>query len=133
MAFTLVLGGGVAGTASREAFTIAFPDAGAIPFTIFTINVAGAFLLGLLFEAVFRRGPISGYGRTVQLLLGTGFLGGFTTYSAIAEATARLAGAGQTPAALVYAFGTLIVGAAATWAGIALGARRSPGARERPG
>jgi CrcB protein len=124
----LVALGGVFGTAAREALALALPlriPAGGFPLAILLINVGGAFLLGLLLEAVTRRGSDTGPRRTLRLLLGTGFLGGFTTYSALATDTALLLGspvAGPFGLAAGYALGSVLAGAIATWAGIAVGA-----------
>jgi CrcB protein len=125
----LVALGGVFGTAAREALALALPlripAAGGFPLAILLINVGGAFLLGLLLEALTRRGSDTGRRRTLRLLLGTGFLGGFTTYSALATDTALLLGApvaGPFGLAAGYALGSVLAGAIATWAGIAVGA-----------
>ena len=118
----LVFVGGTFGTAAREALSLAFPAIGGIPYAILGINVAGAFLLGVLLEALARRGPDHGRRRHLRLLLGTGVMGGFTTYSALAVDTAALLGAGAAGAGIGYAMGTVLLGAAATWAGIAVGA-----------
>ena len=85
-------------------------------------NLAGAFALGVLLEALVRRGADHGGRRIVRLTLGTGFLGGFTTYSALATDTAALWGAGGASLGTVYAVGSVLVGALATAAGILLAA-----------
>ena len=126
--FAVVLAGGTAGAAAREALTLALPTTGAIPWTILGINLLGAFLLGLLLDALARRGPDRGRRRTVRLLLGTGLLGGFTTYSALAVRAAELLGAGEVGAGLAYGLGTVLLGGLATWAGILVATltRRAP-------
>lgn len=121
----VVFVGGAAGTAAREAVSLtvpALPGLPEIPVTILAINVVGAFLLGLLLEALVRRGPDQGVRRLVRLLLGTGFCGGFTTYSSLATATAVLLAQGAAGAGVLYALGTVLAGAVASWAGIAVGA-----------
>lgn len=76
----LVFAGGVGGTAARLAVTLMVgADAG-----LALVNLLGAFLLGTL-TAVLTR-TVSARHQRAHLLLGTGALGGFTTYSALALA-----------------------------------------------
>lgn len=121
-AVCLVLLGGTAGTAAREALSLAFPPVGGVSYATVGINLTGAFLLGLLLDALVRRGPDRGRRQRLRLGLGTGFCGGFTTYSALATDTARLLGDGAAGAGVAYALGTVLLGAVATWAGIAVAA-----------
>lgn len=121
-ALLLVFVGGTLGTAAREALSLAFPPLDGIPYAIFGINVIGALLLGVLLESLARRGPDRGRRRRLRLLLGTGLMGGFTTYSALATDTAHLIGTGATAAGLAYGLGTVLVGAVATGCGITLAA-----------
>ncbi|MBM7412469.1 CrcB protein [Clavibacter michiganensis] len=118
----LVALGGAVGTGIREALALTWPaPAGGIPVTILLINVVGAFVLGALLEALVRRGPDEGRRRAIRLLVGTGVLGGFTTYSSLATDAASLTGSAL-GTALAYAGLSLVVGAAASVAGIATGA-----------
>lgn len=130
----LALLGGTAGTAAREALGLAVPSLAGIPLAIFAINLLGAFLLGLILEALLRSGPDDGWRLRARILLGTGFMGGFTTYSALAVDTALLLGGGAADATaeattaggtttlgLAYGLGTVLLGGLATWAGIAVG------------
>jgi CrcB protein len=123
----LVALGGTVGTGAREALALTFPAApGTLPVTIAVINVVGSFALGLLLESLLRRGPDAGRLRDLRLLVGTGVLGGFTTYSALAVDTGLLLGGhgGGTLGlglGLVYALGSVVLGALAAACGIALG------------
>ena len=127
----LVTLGGTIGTGLREALALSFPAApGSIPVTILLINVVGAFALGLLLESLVRRGPDAGRRRDLRLLVGTGVLGGFTTYSALAVDTATLLG-DALPISIAYGVGSVVLGAVGSWAGITSGAalhRRSEAA-----
>ncbi|WP_372698341.1 CrcB family protein [Arthrobacter sp. JSM 101049] len=122
----LVLLGGFFGTASREGLTLAVPGINGLPTTILAVNIVGAFLLGLLLESLLRAGDDAGARRTLRLMLGTGFLGGFTTYSTFAVDAMMLGGgagwgSGAGPGAgVLLVLATVLVGAAASWAGIAL-------------
>lgn len=128
----VVFAGGTVGTAAREALSLALPTgADGIPYVIFGINVVGAFLLGILLDALVRRGADDGRRRLLRLLLGTGVMGGFTTYSALATDAARLIGDGAAGAGVLYGLATVLVGAIATWAGIAVAAATHRPSRER--
>jgi len=126
----LVAAGGIAGTAARIGVTLIvdqFVDTsdGSFPIAIFGINIVGAFVLGLLLERLALRGPDVGARRIARLLVGTGVLGGFTTYSALSADSAEILTDGGFLLALVYGVATVLVGALASWAGIALGAHGS--------
>jgi CrcB protein len=114
----LVFAGGAVGTAARELLAITVPPVAGVAVVIVAINVVGAFLLGLLLETLIRTGPDEGRRQSLRLLLGTGVLGGFTTYSALATDTGLLLAENRIGAALVYALGSVIAGALAALAGI---------------
>jgi CrcB protein len=82
------------------------------PLATLLINVTGAFALGLLTTA--------GGGALAQarLLLGTGFLGGYTTFSTLTYDTHSLLRSGQTCAAWLNALGSLALGIAAAAVGL---------------
>jgi len=118
----LVLLGGTIGTAARYLLSTLFPAWRGIPVGTFLINVAGAFALGMLLEFLVRRGPDRGVRRVLRLLVGTGALGGFTTYSSFAVESAGLLVDHELWGALLYAAGTLAIGAIASTAGIMVAA-----------
>ncbi|MCX7520878.1 CrcB family protein [Microbacterium sp. STN6] len=118
----LVALGGAVGTAAREGLALAVPDFGGLPTTIFGINVVGAFLLGLLLETLALAGPDAGGRRVLRLLVGTGMLGGFTTYSTFATGAGLLLDGGSIWLSVLYGVGTVVIGAAATFGGIVLAA-----------
>ena len=115
--------GGTVGTGLRFVLSEASPTFLRIPVGILGINIVGAFLLGVLMSVLQDRGPDLGRRRLVRLLLGTGLLGGFTTYSALAVDTVTLARGGLTLHAVGYAGATVLIGALSSVAGIALGER----------
>lgn len=112
--------GGAVGTLGRYGLGAVLGDVPGLPFGILLINVTGAFTLGLLLEALSLRGSNRGPRRTVRLLLGTGVLGGFTTYSLLATDVAELLLTGNLLSGLGYGAATLVLGALATWAGVLL-------------
>lgn len=116
----LVALGGALGTGAREALSLVLPSTGAFPLAIFLVNVTGAFALGMLLEVLLRHGPDHGIRRSLRLLLGTGFLGGYTTYSTLAVGTGQSLISGQPLVGLVYAGVSVVTGAAAAFAGVAV-------------
>ena len=115
-----VMLGGAVGTLARYGLGTAVGDVAGLPLGIFLINVSGAFVLGLLLEALALRGPDHGARRTMRLLLGTGVLGGFTTYSLLAADVAELLLHGNVLGGLGYGIATLVCGGVATWLGVLL-------------
>ena len=113
----LVAAGGAVGTAARFVLTSAVPSSG-FPVATFGINLLGAFALGVLLETLNRHA--SPRATAARLLLGTGVLGGFTTYSSLAVDTASLTIGGAAPAAALYALGTLVLGIGAAALGISV-------------
>ncbi|WP_240747106.1 CrcB family protein, partial [Microbacterium sp. K24] len=79
----LVALGGTIGTAARLGLGLALPEAGGFPVAILLANLLGALLIGVLAARL----PASA---DVRVLLGTGVLGGFTTYSAFMTGTLAL-------------------------------------------
>ncbi|MGN8050846.1 fluoride efflux transporter FluC [Curtobacterium sp. 22159] len=128
----LVALGGAIGTAARAALSEALPARDGISWTVLVINVVGAFLLGLLLEALAHRGPDIGRRRRLRLFVGTGVLGGFTTYSTLADDTARLLADGRWGAGSASALLTVLLGLVAVVAGLWVAAlvrpRRTDGA-----
>ncbi|NDV09406.1 CrcB family protein [Rhodococcus sp. IEGM 248] len=123
-AIAAVAAGGLLGAPLRYQLGVWFTQAsGGWPVTTFAINVAGAFLLGLLLEALTRLGPDTRWRQRVRLCAGTGVLGSFTTYSTLAVDTDLLLRGHQWWAAGSYAVGTVLAGLVATIAGIAVGVR----------
>lgn len=118
-----VAAGGAVGAVLRYAVgQLAPTPPDGFPVTTLAINIAGAFALGLLVELLVVRGTPTHWARP---LLGTGLLGGFTTFSTMTVELARLADAGRLTAASAYLFASVVGGVAAAWAGI-VAAQRHP-------
>lgn len=93
------------------------PRAG-LPLGTIVVNVIGSFALGLL----------TGLASSAllphewQLVVGTGFLGGYTTFSTASFETVRLLQERRTGAALANGLGVLVLATAAAALGLLLGA-----------
>jgi fluoride exporter len=84
-----------------------------VPWGTFTINVVGSFMLGLLLGA-----SLEGEQATrLMALLGTGFSGGFTTFSTFSYESVVLADAGSSPIAVLNIVGSVLAGLAMAFAG----------------
>lgn len=86
------------------------------PLGTLVINVTGSFLLGLL-AAFLIRGDPTGWGTVA----GTGFLGGYTTFSAASIELVALLREGRRPTALLWGGGMVLLGFAAAALGLLLG------------
>ncbi|MEA5455408.1 fluoride efflux transporter CrcB [Sinomonas sp. JGH33] len=114
----IVVGGGIAGALCRYWLGITLPAPGDWPLPTLVINLAGAFVLGILLEALARRGPDEGGLRVLRLLIGTGFIGAFTTYSTFAVESVKLFAAGRGLEGLGYVAATVLGGILASALGI---------------
>ena len=115
----LVALGGFAGTAARYGLTRVEPSrSGAWPFATFIANLCGAFVLGALLEGLARSEPDAGWRQRARLLLGTGFCGSLTTYSALATDADLLVRSHDGGLALLYLAASLVGGLLATIGGI---------------
>jgi len=113
--------GGAAGSLARWRIEQAWPvRAGGVPWATFAINVTGCALLGLLMVFVLQRWPNARYLRPA---LGTGVLGGFTTFStAMAESRALIVH-GNGVVAAGYLVGSVVAGLLGAWIGTVAGRR----------
>lgn len=123
----LVFCGGVAGTTARRGLDLAVERAGGTaggwPVATLTVNLSGALLLGMLLEALVRHGHDERRRHAMRLLLGTGVLGAYTTYSTFAVDAAELVREDQLPAAIAYVLVSLVGGLLASGLGIAIAQR----------
>ena len=88
-----------------------------LPVGTMLINVSGSLVLGLLAGLVLaNRLPAE-----VQTVAGTGFLGGYTTFSTASVETVRLIQSGRPGTGLLNALGTMVLALAAAAGGLAVG------------
>ena len=110
--------GGFAGGDARYALGLAWPDnPGVFPWTTFGINVSGAFVLALLLVLILEAWDAPTW---LRPLVGTGFLGAFTTFSAVVFALDRFAAAGQWLLLCAYMGFSVLAGLAAASFGVLL-------------
>ncbi len=86
------------------------------PLGTLTVNLIASLLMGLLMGMAFagRLTPPS------KQLIGSGFLGAFTTFSTFSFDSVRLLEAGRHGAALAYVCANVLLGALAAWVGYTL-------------
>ena len=116
----LVALGGALGSVARYLVSVwsvrlAGPN---FPWGTLTVNVVGAFLIGLMVETIARRFDASA---EMRLFLVTGILGGFTTWSSFTLDAVALFERGDLGLSALYLGGSLVVYFAAVFAGLALG------------
>ena len=86
------------------------------PFGTVVVNLTGSFALGLLVGLV----TYQGLDADVRTVVGTGFIGAYTTFSSFSYDTFGLLETGATRAAVVNAVGSVAAGLLAATAGFAL-------------
>lgn len=117
----LVAAGGACGTAARDLLGRIGSEVGSVPWPTLTVNLLGSCALGLLTTWLARQG--GGQPDRARLFWGTGFLGGFTTYSALAIETVGLSEAGRPVVAVAYGAGSVVAGFLLALAGIGVARR----------
>ncbi|MAU81929.1 MAG: fluoride efflux transporter CrcB [Mycobacterium sp.] len=108
-----VFAGGALGTLARAGFEeLAAPDPGRWPWPTFTVNIVGAFLLGVFVTRLLERLPLSSYRRP---FLGTGFCGGLTTFSTMQVETIAMLEHGHYGLAVGYTAASVVLGLLAVY------------------
>ena len=109
---------GASGAVTRFVLDASVKQRWRSPFPLATvvINVTGSLLLGVLAGLVLFHGQPSAW----QTVVGTGFCGGYTTFSTASFETVRLVQQGRRMLALVNAVARLVLSVAACAAGLAL-------------
>ena len=119
MNFLMVALGGALGSVLRycAGFAVAHVWPQHLYITTVLVNILGCFLIGCVFSWFLLRPDVSGM---TTLLLMTGFLGGFTTFSTFSLDALRLFNDGLPVQAVLYMGVTVVGGLLATWLGMAL-------------
>jgi CrcB protein len=115
----LVAIGGAIGSVARYLtgmFTLRTFGPG-FPWGTLTVNIVGSLAIGIFAELIARRfsAPLEW-----RLFIITGFLGGFTTFSAFSLDVATLIDNGNLPLALAYVAVSMLVSLFAVFAGLAM-------------
>jgi fluoride exporter len=110
--FLLICAGGAAGTGARYLLSLWITA----PYATLLVNVIGSFLLGFLMQA-----SLASLSPDARLILGTGLLGGFTTYSTFNYDMLAMLRGNSWGIATLYGTATLLGCLAAGALGIAAG------------
>jgi fluoride exporter len=88
------------------------------PWHTMFVNLSGAFLIGVLMAFSVEKGALSGDWR---LFLGTGILGGFTTFSTLSYESIALMQDGLWSQGMLNMFASAALGLVAAWLGLVAG------------
>ena len=118
--YLAVAAGGALGALARYSIDRAIERrvVSVFPWSIFTINVTGCLLIGIVIAALVdrHRAPI-----WLRLGLTVGVLGGYTTFSTFGQETLDLIRGNQLGVAALYSLGSLAVGVSAVYLGLLIG------------
>ena len=119
----LVMRGGSLGAASRYGVSLLTARLWGpqFPYGTMVVNLAGCFLIGLLFALADRSRLLT---PDVRLLLITGYLGALTTFSTFSLETVNAGRAGLTLQSLTNILINNLGGLSLTWLGLRLGGLR---------
>jgi len=116
----LVALGGAIGSVARYLvggwFAVRFGSA--LPYGTFVINVTASFIIGFFLAFAQERVGVGPYWR---LFIAVGFVGGYSTFSTFEYEGIRLLQSGEMLFGALYLIGSVVTGATAAVAGIALG------------
>lgn len=118
--YALIAGFGAAGAVSRYAVDSWMSNltGGQFPWGTLTVNVVGAFALGVLVAVTTERLLLD---QNWRIGLGVGFLGSFTTFSTYAYESVRLAEDSAWLMTMANVFGMVALGLLAALVGLAIG------------
>lgn len=107
----------VDGLITRRTDLLVAPARSVFAWGTFFVNLSGSLILGFVTEA-----SLAGHlAPDLLAVLGTGLMGGYTTFSTASWDTVRLARSGHVRLALLYAIGTAVGAVAGALLGITIG------------
>ncbi len=111
-----VASGGALGAASRYAVVVFCAQVlgSSFPWGTLAVNVVGSLLMGVMFKWFLVSGELS---ENLRLFLTTGFLGGFTTFSAFSLDAVGLVQQSAYSLSLLYVMASVIASVLALWFG----------------
>ena len=110
--------GGCAGAVARYllgGWVLHYALSAKFPWSTFTVNVLGCLIIGMLSGLAEK---FDWFSPPLRLLLITGLLGGFTTFSAFGLETVFLLRRGEVWIAALYALTSVVLCVAAVWLGM---------------
>jgi fluoride exporter len=119
MAFVMVALGGAIGSTARFGINLLAPRflGQAFPWATLIVNILGCFAMGAFTAFLREKFPDD---ENMRLLLTTGLLGGFTTFSAFSLDFFNLLQRGELRLAIVYALASVVVSIIAVMMGFRL-------------
>ena len=111
--------GGMVGAASRFGISQLISErwGSALPYGTFVVNLTGSFAIGVILTLLLDRTADPAW----RLLIVTGFLGGYTTFSSYSFELMALIGGGRLGWAAVYLIASNLAGLAACFGGAVCG------------
>jgi fluoride exporter len=113
----VALGGALGSVARYLVSTIQSPVWTGFPYGIFTVNVSGGFIMGVLTELMALKFSVSS---EVRAFLTTGIMGGYTTFSTFSLESALLIQRQAYVTATCYVIGSAVLSIVALFAGLTL-------------
>lgn len=110
----IFIGGGI-GSSFRFIISKYLNASSLIPYGTFLVNIIGSLLLGIILGWAIKSNTLNS---PINLLLGMGFCGGFTTFSTFSFENYSLIKSGDYLSFSIYFFGSMILGILAVLAGI---------------
>jgi fluoride exporter len=100
--------GGALGAVARYAVSLAIPTQdGQFPWSTFIINVSASFVLGFVLILLVEQFP---RGRLARPVIGTGVIGGYSTFSTFVLDAVELMRAGYVGIAVIYLLASVAIG-----------------------
>ncbi|MDR5589639.1 fluoride efflux transporter CrcB [Christiangramia sp. SM2212] len=111
----LVFIGGGLGSSFRFIISKYLNASSLIPYGTFLVNIVGSLILGIILGWALKSNTLNS---PINLMIGVGFCGGFTTFSTFSFENYSLIKSGDYLSFSIYFFGSIILGILAVLAGV---------------